>query len=88
MTLAFPYALFPFVAQALDAEWALGWLYAAGAVGGLIAATTSGWVHRVHRHGRGLVIAAVCWGIAIGFSGWQPTFGGRWAYSRLRAART
>lgn len=69
MTLAFPYALFPFVAQALGAEWALGWLYAAGAVGGLIAATTSGWVHRVHRHGRGLVIAAVCWGIAIGFFG-------------------
>ena len=69
MTLAFPYALFPFVAEALDAEWALGWLYAAGAVGGLIAATTSGWVHRVHRHGRGLVIAAVCWGIAIGFFG-------------------
>lgn len=69
MTLAFPYALFPFVAEELDAEWALGWLYAAGAVGGLIAATTSGWVHRVHRHGRGLVIAAVCWGIAIGFFG-------------------
>lgn len=69
MLLAFPYALFPFVADELGAPWALGWLYSAGAVGGLIAAATSGWLHRVHRHGRGLVLAAVCWGIAIGFFG-------------------
>jgi MFS family permease len=69
MFLAFPIALFPFVAEELNAPWALGWLYSAGAVGGLLATLTSGWISRVHRHGRGVVIAAACWGVAIGLFG-------------------
>lgn len=69
MFLAFPYALFPFVADELDAPWSLGWLYSAGAIGGLLAAVTSRWVSRVPHHGRGVVISAACWGAAIGLFG-------------------
>jgi len=65
MFFAFPYALFPFVADALNARWALGLLYSAGFVGGAIATATSGWVSRVHRHGRAIVAASAVWGAAI-----------------------
>jgi MFS family permease len=73
MLFAFPYALFPFVAQEFDAPWALGLLYAAGAVGSLAVTMTSGWIPRVHRHGRAIVLAAVAWGIAIALVGVSPT---------------
>lgn len=69
MLLAFPYALFPFVADELGAPWALGWLYSAGAVGGLLATLTSGWIRHIHHHGRGVVVAATIWGLAIGCFG-------------------
>ncbi|MEZ5115436.1 MAG: MFS transporter [Candidatus Nanopelagicales bacterium] len=73
MTFAFPYALFPFVAAEFDAPWSLGLLYAAGAVGGLLITATSGWVPRVHRHGRAIVLAAAVWGLAIAAVGLSPT---------------
>ena len=66
MTLAFPYALFPFLAESLDAPWSLGLLYSAAAVGSLVFAATSGWTSHVHHHGRMIVIAAAWWGAAIG----------------------
>lgn len=69
MVFAFPYALFPFLAEELGATWALGLLYAAGSVGGLIVTVTSGWVNRVHRHGRAIVLAASAWGVSIGLAG-------------------
>lgn len=69
MIFAFPYALFPFLAAQLDADWALGLLYAAGSVGGIVVTLTSGWVRNVHRHGRAVVLAASCWGIAVGLTG-------------------
>jgi len=69
MIFAFPYALFPFLAQQLDAPWALGLLYAAGAVGSLIVSLTSGWTSAVHRHGRAIVIAAAFWGLGIALVG-------------------
>jgi MFS family permease len=69
MTLAFPYALFPFLAEDLGAPWALGLLYSAGAVGSLLATATSGWTSHVHRHGRAVVWAAVGWGLAIAGAG-------------------
>jgi MFS family permease len=69
MVFAFPYALFPFLAKDLDAEWALGLLYAAGAVGALIVSLTSGWTAEVHRHGRAIVIAAAIWGFGIAMVG-------------------
>jgi len=65
MFFAFPYALFPFVADALDAPWALGLLYSAGFVGSLLATVTSGWTSHVHHHGRAIVYAAGAWGLAI-----------------------
>jgi MFS family permease len=69
MIFAFPYALFPFLAKDLGADWALGLLYAAGAVGSLIVSATSGWTSSVHRHGRAIVLAAVTWGIGIALVG-------------------
>jgi MFS family permease len=65
MLLAFPYAVFPFVAEKYGAPWALGLLYAAPAVGDAIASLTSGWTARVHRHGRAIVVAASAYGLAI-----------------------
>jgi len=69
MIFAFPYALFPFLAQQLDAPWALGLLYAAGAVGSLVVSLTSGWTSAVHRHGRAIVFAAAVWGLGIALVG-------------------
>jgi MFS family permease len=73
MVLAFPYAVFPFVAEKYDAPWALGLLYAAPAVGDAIASLTSGWTTRVHRHGRAIVVAASLYGLAIACFGLSPT---------------
>lgn len=69
MVFAFPYALFPFLASELEATWALGLLYAAGSVGGLAVTLSSGWVTRIHRHGRAIVLAAAAWGLSIGLAG-------------------
>ena len=69
MIFAFPYALFPFLAQDLGAPWSLGLLYAAGAVGAFIVSATSGWTSSVHRHGRAIVVAAALWGLGIALVG-------------------
>ena len=65
MFFAFPYALFPFLAEDLGAPWVLGFLYSAGAVGSLLATLTSGWTSHVHHHGRAVLMAAIGWGLAI-----------------------
>lgn len=69
MIFAFPYALFPFLAQDLGAPWSLGLLYSAGAVGSLLVTLTSGWTGYVHRHGRAIVLAAMAWGLSIALVG-------------------
>jgi MFS family permease len=69
MIFAFPNALFPFMAAEYNATWAVGFLYAAGSVGSLIATATSGWVSRVNYRGRAIILAATCWGIAISCAG-------------------
>lgn len=71
MLFAFPTAIFPFLADDLDAPWALGLMYAAGAVGSLVVSLTSGWASRVHRHGRMVVFAAAGWGAAMAVAGWM-----------------
>ncbi|UQI49235.1 MFS transporter [Streptomyces sp. HU2014] len=71
MLFAFPTAIFPFLADDLDAPWALGLMYAAGAVGSLVVSLTSGWASRVHRHGRMVVYAAAGWGAAMAVAGWM-----------------
>ena len=73
MVLAFPWAVFPFVAESFDAPWALGLLYAASSVGATIASLTSGWTSRVRRHGRAIVVAASAYGLAIAGFGLSPT---------------
>lgn len=70
MVFALPRALFPEVAQdRFGGGSAVGWLFAAIAIGSVIGGLTSGWIGRVKRQGVALVIAVVGWGIAIGFSG-------------------
>lgn len=68
MALAMPKALFPAVA---DERWGgqVGPLYAAIAIGAIIAGMASGWVGRVVRQGRALTLAVAAWGIAVAGAG-------------------
>ena len=66
MFLAMPLALLPFLADELHAPWSLGTLYAAEAVGALLATLASGLVLRANRHGRGIALAAASWGACLG----------------------
>jgi MFS family permease len=70
MFFAFPNTIFPFLADDLDAEWALGLMYAAGSVGSVLLSLTSGWTSRVRRHGLFVVFGAAGWGMAIAAAGW------------------
>jgi MFS family permease len=65
MFFAFPFALFPFIADDFNADWSLGLLYSAPELGSLVMTLTSGWTRRVHHHGRAIVYAAFVWGCAI-----------------------
>lgn len=65
MFLAMPLAVLPFLADELDAPWALGLMYAAIPAGSLLVTVTSGWTSRVHRHGRMVAGAAAGWGLAM-----------------------
>lgn len=57
----------------LPAATALGLLYAAPAVGSLVASATSGWTRHVHRRGRGILLAVLTWGLAITGLGLAPS---------------
>ncbi|MGS2587601.1 MFS transporter [Streptomyces hebeiensis] len=70
MFFAFPNTIFPFLADDLHAEWALGLMYAAGSVGSVVLSLTSGWTSRVRRHGLLVVFGAAGWGLAITAAGW------------------
>ncbi|WP_435241039.1 MFS transporter [Streptomyces cucumeris] len=70
MFFAFPNAIFPFLADDLDAPWALGLMYAAGSVGSMVTTLTSGWTSRIHRHGRMVALGAAVWGLAMAAAGW------------------
>ncbi|MFC9294214.1 MFS transporter [Streptomyces sp. NPDC057011] len=70
MFFAYPNTIFPFLADELDAVWALGLMYAAGAVGSMLLGLTSGWTSRVRRHGLLVVCGASAWGLAIAGAGW------------------
>ena len=65
MFFGMPMALFPAIAQGLGGPSVLGMLYAAPAVGSFVFSATSGWTSRVHRHGIGVIVAALVWGLAI-----------------------
>ena len=65
MVFGMPLALFPAIADRLGGPRILDLLYAAPAVGALVASLTSRWTPRVHRHGRAVLAAAAAWGLAI-----------------------
>jgi MFS family permease len=72
MVLAMPRALFPETAAALGGRGAAGWLYAAIAIGAVVAGLSSGWIGRVGRQGVALVVAVVAWGLAVAAAGLVP----------------
>jgi MFS family permease len=69
MVLALPRSLFPQVADERFGQGGVGWLYAAIAIGSVLAGLTSGWIGRVRRQGVALVAAVVLWGVAVALSG-------------------
>ena len=68
MVLAMPRSLFPAVADERFAGQ-VGPLYAAIAIGAVIAGLSSGWIGRIHRQGRALTLAIIGWGAAVALSG-------------------
>ena len=77
MVFGMPRALFPALAVARFGGGAttLGFLYAAPGAGALIGALTTGWVSRVQRQGRAVILAVIAWGAAItgfGLVHWLP----------------
>jgi hypothetical protein len=77
MVFGMPRAVFPALAATVFGGGArtLGFLYAAPGAGALLGAVTAGWVHRVRRQGRAVIIAVVAWGAAItcfGLVPWLP----------------
>ena len=75
MFFGMPMALFPAAATHLGGPGVLGLLYAAPAVGSLVATVTSGWTAHVHRHGAAVCIAAAGWGAGIVVFGLAPNLG-------------
>ncbi|NMO57129.1 MFS transporter [Actinoplanes sp. TBRC 11911] len=70
MVFAMPRALFPEVAaDRFGGPSVVGWLFSAIAIGSVVGGLFSGWIGRVKRQGVALVVAVVCWGVAIGLSG-------------------
>jgi MFS family permease len=69
MVLAMPRALFPERAEQFGGGSAVGWLFAAIALGSVLAGLSSGWIGRVRRQGVALVLAVVVWGLAVAFAG-------------------
>ncbi len=71
MVFGMPRALFPALAYGtfhgagLSPAVTLGYLYAAPGVGALVGAVTTGWVTRLRRQARAVIIAVVVWGAAI-----------------------
>ena len=77
MVFGMPRALFPALAATVFGGGAatVGLLYAAPGAGALLGALTSGWVGRVRRQGRAVVVAVLIWGAAIaafGVAHWLP----------------
>jgi MFS family permease len=65
MTLAYPNALFPFIAASLHANWAVGLMFAAPSAGAVAITATGSWMGRIRRHGLAIAAAATAWGFAI-----------------------
>jgi MFS family permease len=68
MVLAMPRALYPEVADERF-HGSVGPLYAALAIGSVLAGISGGWIARVRRRGVALTAAVVAWGTAVAISG-------------------
>lgn len=64
MFFGMPMALFPAMAEYFG-KASVGLFYAMPAVGALATSLTSGWAHRINKHGLAISIAASIWGLAI-----------------------
>ncbi|MEU5994573.1 MFS transporter [Spirillospora sp. NPDC047418] len=70
MAIAMPRALFPEVAETrFGGEGAVGWLFAAIAIGAFLGGLSSGWIGRVRKQGVALVVSIVIWGLAVAAAG-------------------
>lgn len=67
MIFGMPRAMFPLIAvtQFHRGPEVVGLLFAAPAVGAIVGAVTGGWVRRVRRQGRAVIVAVVVWGASI-----------------------
>lgn len=74
MIFAMPNALFPAIAVIFGGTKALGWLYAAPAIGALFITVFSAWTKKIKRHGAAVALAAIMWGSAIACVGMTGTF--------------
>jgi len=73
MVFGMPRTLFPELAgRVFNQAGAVGLLYAAPAAGALIGAATSGWIGRVDRQGKGVLLAVILWGASIAAFGFSP----------------
>jgi MFS family permease len=83
MVFAMPRALFPEAAAVrFGGGDAVGWLFAAIAIGAVAGGLLSGWIGRVRRQGVALVAAIVAWGLAVAAAG---VVGALWAAVALLA---
>lgn len=73
MTFAFPVAMLPFVATRFHSSHALSLLYCGLPTGALVFTVLSGWTKRVHHYGRGVVFAAITWGLGIALFGFSSS---------------
>ena len=76
MIFGLPTALFPAIAHSWYGGGAVvyGLLMSAPGVGALLGAVTTGWVERIERRGRAVVLAVCVWGAAITVFGFVRTF--------------
>jgi len=74
MVFGMPRALFPALGTGLygGGAVAVGLLYAAPGAGALLGALFTGWVGRVRRQGRAVIVAVLAWGAAIAAFGLVP----------------
>jgi MFS family permease len=75
MVFGMPSALFPQLGTQVFGGGAqtVGLLYAAPGAGALLGALFSGWVPRVRRQGRAVIVAVILWGAAIAAFGFTET---------------
>ncbi|HEV7526807.1 MAG TPA: MFS transporter [Acidimicrobiia bacterium] len=71
MVFGMPRVLFPVLSdkQFHRGAEAVGWLFAAAALGAFVGAATSGWIDRVRRPGLAIIVAVAVWGASIAVFG-------------------